>query len=403
MKFSVTNYKGVDEVEITASDGDLVLVAGKNGSGKSSFIDAITELFDARGVRLTPKPIRDGETKAVAEFTHEALDVRVRRTWTKDDGGKLEVHALDGAKYPKPADVLAKLTGGLIFDPGRFLTLDEKKQRDELLAKVELPFDLDALEREKAGALDRRLEAGRDMKRLAGALAELPTPPAGTPSELVSAAALVDELRAAERVHDEARTDGDEMVRLSRRYDALREEIDAVRAAITDLEFKISTRSELPDIDALRSRLDAVEETNAAVRDAQRRRQVEAELDDADAAHKTAQNALDAVEEKKRAGLAAAEWPDSGLGVDEQGVTLDGIPFRQVNTARRILAAARIATSGTPDLKLVIVSNGDLLDEESLAAVQELAAERGFTVLMERDRDESRQVGVEIREGRRVA
>ena len=410
MKFSVTNYKGIDEVEITATDGDLVLVAGKNGSGKSSFIDAITELFDARGVRLTPKPIRDGETKAIAEFEHEGLDVRVRRTWTKDDGGKLEVHALDGAKYPKPADVLAKLTGGLIFDPGRFLHLDEKRQRDELLAKVALPFDLDELERKAAGARERRLEAGREVKRLHGALASLPRVPDGMPVVEVSASAIVDELRAAERAHDER----DEMqirAAVARgRADEIRQEIadmqrelERVTRDAADVEFELSTAPDLPDVDAIRGRLAAVDETNEAVRVAKHHADLAAALSTAESDHAKAEADLGAIDEQKRAGMKAATWPDPDLGVDEGGVTLDGIPFRQVNTARRILAAARIATSGDPDLKLVIVSNGDLLDAESLEAVHDLAEARGFTVLMERDRDESRQVGVEIREGRRVA
>ena len=45
------------------------------------------------------------------------------------------------------------------------------------------------------------------------------------------------------------------------------------------------------------------------------------------------------------------------------------------------------------------MKDGDLLDADSLAAIRELADERGYTVLVERDRDESRQIGFTIESG----
>ena len=85
--------------------------------------------------------------------------------------------------------------------------------------------------------------------------------------------------------------------------------------------------------------------------------------------------------------------------MDENGVTFDGVPFTQVNSAMRRRVAFAIATAGDPKLRLVIIKDGDLLDADSLAAIRELADERGYTVLVERDRDESRQIGFTIEDG----
>ena len=409
MRFEVTNYKGIDRVSIEASEGDLVLIAGRNGAGKSSFIDGITELFDARGIRVTPKPIRDGESKAIAEFRSDELDVVIRRTWTKDDGGTLTIHSTDGARYQSPSRLLAELTGGLVFDPGRFLGLGEREQRAELLEQVDLPIDLDALAREESGAVERRRDAGREVKRLRGALDSMPKPPAGAPVEEVSASAVVAELDAATRLHEEARAREDVHRRLGDDIESRRATIERMQAELADLEseraalgFEIASAPALPDVDAIRDRLDSVEETNAQARAARERNSVAEELAAAESAQSDENELLADIERRKRDALAAADWPDEGLGITEDGVTLDGVPFRQANTARQIIAAMRIATAGDSRLRLVIVSSGDLLDADSLAAVQGIAAERGFTVLMERDRDESRSVGVEIREGRRV-
>lgn len=394
--FSVENFKGVREITLSP-EGSLVVIAGGNGAGKSSFIDAFVELFDPKGSRLTPKPIRDGEEEARAEFIDTDLDIRVVRTWKKNDAGRLEVFALDGAKYGKPAEVVAKLTGGLIFDPVAFLNLDEKKQRDALLAKVDLPFDIDEVAREKQGAEGRRLEAGRDVKRLEGALASIPTPAPGTPAEEVSSAevaAKLEEARAHNRAVQQTRAD---QLAAEQEIASAEARIAALRARVQDLAPRAAQR--LIDEEPLIEELGSVDAVNRQVRAAQERSRVADELAVARTARESAQADIDAVEAKKAAGLAAASFPVEGLSVDESGVTFEGIPFAQVNSAMRRRIAFAIATAGDPELRLVIVKDGDLLDAESLEGIRDIAARRGYTALIERDRDESRQIGFTIVDG----
>ncbi|CAN7515124.1 ATP-binding cassette domain-containing protein [Microbacterium maritypicum] len=405
-RFTVTDYKGVHQIDLSPT-GRLVVIAGANGAGKSSFIDAITELFDPKGSKLTPKPIREGAEEARAEYVDEDLQLRIRRVWKQNGtAGTLSVEALDGAKYSRPSDVVASLLGGAIFDPVAFLNLDEKKQRDALLAKVELPFDLDTLSREKAGVEQRRLEAGREVKRLQGALASLPKPSADAPAEEVSSTEILAELdaaRLAQRQREEAhaRYDG-----LAARYDELTRQIEELilqRERIGDeQEAARSGILSLPDavdIEPLQERLRNLDAINQAVRDRKAYERTATDLAAAQQLHDGAQAALDAIEQTKREGLAAAAFPVDGLSVDEAGVTFDGVPFGQVNSAMRRRVAFAIATAGEPKLKLVIVKDGDLLDADSLAAIREVADERGYTVLVERDRDESRSIGFTVRDG----
>lgn len=413
--FSVENYKGVREISLTP-EGALVVIAGGNGAGKSSFIDAFVELFDPKGTRLTPKPIRDGEDEARAEFTDTDLGVRIVRTWKKDDAGKLEVFALDGAKYSKPTEVVASLTGGLIFDPVAFLNLDERKQRDALLAKVDLPIDLDELAREKAGAESRRLDGGREVRRLQGALSSLPAPAPGAPTVEVSAADIIDAIQDAQQFERDGELHRIELNRHSAaisneegRIQELEHQLTLARAALVQAnEDHAAVAHELkhweeaperPDLDALRAKLAAVDETNATVRAVHEYTRVAAELAAATEVVTAAQMDIEAVEHQKQAALATAVFPVDGLSVDEDGVTFQGIPFGQVNTAMRRRVAFAIATAGDPKLRLVIVKDGDLLDADSLEGIRALADERGYTVLVERDRDESRQIGFTIQDG----
>jgi len=407
--FSVTDYKGVRQIDLSPS-GSLVVIAGGNGAGKSSFIDAITELFDPKGAKLTPKPIREGAEEARAEYVDEDLQLRISRVWKKNGtAGTLTVEALDGAKYSRPSDVVASLLGGAIFDPVAFLNLDEKKQRDALLAKVELPFDLDTLTREKAGAEQRRLEAGREVKRLEGALASLPKPDA--PAEEVSSAEILAELEAAQNQNIQVQRAGDLAQELAHRIEGVDRRIDQLREQIRTLDEerevldrrRIDAESDMQgdvvDVTPIQERLRNLDAVNQAVRDRKAYERTAADLAAAQHLHEGAQHALDAIEQTKREGLAAAQFPVAGLSVDEDGVTFDGVPFGQVNSAMRRRVAFAIATAGDPKLKLVIVKDGDLLDAGSLDAIREVADERGYTVLVERDRDESRSIGFTVQDG----
>lgn len=398
--FRVENYKGVREIELSP-DGSLVVIAGGNGAGKSSLIDAITELFDPRGAKLTPKPIREGADEARAEYVDEDLQLRIVRVWKKNGtAGTLTVEALDGARYGKPAEVVAQLTGGAIFDPVSWLNLPEKAQREELLAKVDLPFNIDELAREKAGAEDRRRDVGREVKRLQGALASMPAPADDVPDVEVSAGDLLERIQTAQDI-DRRQADADRHVeeareRIHRAEEALAAAKDALREAEVDAN---GVPSQDDDVDALRAELARADEINVAVRAKHARNAAARDLAEAEGSYQAEQEVLEGIEKQKRDGLAKAEFPIPGLSIDETGVTFEGVPFSQVNSAHRMRAAFGIATAGDPKLKLVIVRNGDLLDAESLDALAQIADERGYTALVERDRDSSREIGFTVQDG----
>ena len=404
--FSVSDYKGVREITLQPS-GRLVVIAGANGAGKSSFIDAITELFDPKGTKLTPMPIREGADEARAEYVDQDLDLKITRRWTKNGtAGTLTVETLDGAKYSRPADVVASLLGGAIFDPVAFLNLSAKDQREALLQKVTLPFDLDVLSRDKRAAEDRRLEAGREVKRLEGALASLPKPSPNLPDSELSAQDLLDEIQAAQEIEQRRSLANAAYDTHGARWEALDQQISELSRQRDEAqrlqEVAAAELNSLPtpvDVAPLRERLVAVEDTNAEIRAARQYLTVSGELQVADAAHQAAQGELERIAKVKAEGLAAATFPVDGLSVDDEGVTFNGVPFSQVNSAMRRRVAFAIATAGDPKLRLVIVKDGDLLDSDSLAAIAEIAEDRGYTVLVERDRDESRRIGFTVRAG----
>lgn len=401
--FKIENYKGISGTVEVSTNGGSVIVQGRNAAGKSSFIDGITELFDARGIRLTPHPINDGADEAKAEFIDTDLDVRIVREWKHGKDGKpaskISVYALDGAKHAKPAEVIAALTGGLIFDPSKFLQMDPKPQRDMLLRKVELPFDLEQLEAEERTAEEERLKLGQVARAAEGAVTNAHRPEPGTPATPVSTAELVGKLEEARthnaklaRAAQEVAELGAQSDSISTRITALRSEIVALETEMLNIEERrrearqVADEGSPIDTSEFEAQVANVDHINREVQVGEIFRALEEEADFKRREWEVADATVKMIQQRKAEGLKVAVFPHPALSVSDDGVLFDGVPFSQLNQGQREETAFAIATAGNPDLKLVIVKNGDMMDEVTLAKIDELALERGYTVLIERGR-----------------
>lgn len=388
--FKVKNYKAIEEVQITSGAG-LVVLGGKNGQGKSSFLDGCRELVKFVGKRETPEPIRLGEKSAEVEIVDEDRGRRYVRTFSRAKSGTISstvgVYALDGARYENGAQIIAEDMGAEMIDAAQFSMLSPRDQRDVLLRQVELPFDLDQLAGQKRTAEDERKLANADVKRLQGALATMPEPAKDLPETELSATDLLAQISEAQE-QKRAAVDAERAVNeAGDRLAAVRAELAAAEAAYDEADKHAQTVT-LPTVDvaALEAQVEGIESTNAAVRAAKQYDTTKADLAAAEKVAADKQTALDALEQKKRDALKAANFPDPLLTVDDEQVLYDGVPFSQVNSAKQIGVGFDIATLADRALKIGFIKNGDLLDDESLAEIEERAIARGYTVLVERGR-----------------
>lgn len=408
--YKVTTYKGlVDEVTITSGVG-LVVLAGDNKQGKSSFLDAVREVLRFAGTRETPEPIHQGADEASVEIIDHDRDRRYVRTFRRSKTGKvtseLAVYAIDGAKYSNPAEILAQDVGAEIIDAGEFARMSARDQRDALLRQIELPFDLDEIAREKAGAEGRRLEAGREVKRLQSVLASLDNP-LDAPNAEVSAHGIFEQIQAAQglaHTHEQEQMRLDEMSAESARMAAqiadLTGKFELLASAIRAQTASIAELPPVPDVAPLQAQLVQVDEINRGVRARKEYAKVADEYAGAETAQASAQRALDQIDERKRAGLAAAAFPDPLLSFDEAGVLYDGVPFSQLNDADKRIVGARILVGASDRaLRIGFVREGDLLDDDSLERLRQVAVDADYTFMVERGRDSSRDRGYCFNEG----
>ncbi|MGH3651588.1 AAA family ATPase [Glutamicibacter sp.] len=382
ISLTTTNYKRAKHVEIKPDpDGNLVIVAGKNGQGKSSVLDSIAAALGGANSKTTPKPIRDGEDRA--EIVLETEELTVTRVFTPS-GSRLTLTSKDGAKYPKAQAKLDELVGNLSMDPLAFTLLDDKKQLAQLLDLVDLPFDPDQLEAERKQVFDERTAVNRRVKEFESALAQFGELPEGVPANEVSVSELLGEYRKLEQAqqeNDRYLTDLNEsqykVQELERQLAAAKDHL----AKVTDFVSNLSDHT--ADLEQLRAQIDGAEETNRLVRKAQERGALSFQFEAAKGQANQLTAKLDQIAKTKADGLASAQFPVEGLGFTEDGVTYQSVPFKQASSAEQIRVSMAMAIALNPKLKVIRIQDGSLLDTDSLALIEATAQEHGYQIWLE--------------------
>lgn len=388
ISLTTTNYKRAKHVEIKPDpDGNLVIVAGKNGQGKSSVLDSIAAALGGANSKTTPKPIRDGEDRA--EIVLETEELTVTRVFTPS-GSRLTLTSKDGAKYPKAQAKLDELVGNLSMDPLAFTLLDDKKQLAQLLDLVDLPFNPDQLEAERKQVFDERTAVNRRVKEFESALAQFGELPADLPAAEVSVSELLGEYRDAERLVREQQNDRDEyessrrkMIETADQIKQLQKVLESHMKDMDTAKKAVEGHAALPDLTAIQAQIDGAEETNRLVRKAQERGALSFQFEAAKGQANQLTAKLDQIAKTKADGLAAAQFPVEGLGFTEEGVTYQGVPFKQASSAEQIRVSMAMAIALNPKLKVIRIQDGSLLDTDSLALIEETAQEHGYQIWLE--------------------
>lgn len=381
ISLTTTNYKRAKHVEIKPDpDGNLVIVAGKNGQGKSSVLDSIAAALGGANSKTTPKPIRDGEDRA--EIVLETEDLTVTRVFTPS-GSRLTLTSKDGAKYPKAQAKLDELVGNLSMDPLAFTLLDDKKQLAQLLDLVDLPFNPDQLEAERKQVFDDRTNVNRRVKEFESALAQFGELPADLPSAEVSVSGLLSEYHEARNKNEVLQRSQQFVETLQAEIEQMEEQLAKAKNDLSEALATVDPNAKPIDLTAIQAQIDGAEETNRLVRKAQERGALAFQFEAAKGQANQLTAKLDQIAKTKADRLAAAEFPVEGLGFTDEGVTYQGVPFKQASSAEQIRVSMAMAIALNPKLKVIRIQDGSLLDSDSLALIEATAQEHGYQIWLE--------------------
>lgn len=398
-------FKRLSAVEISPA-GDVVIISGKNGAGKSSVLDAIwLALGGAPAAKDsgTTRPVKDGEADAFVRL--DLGEITVTRKWTADGGSSLTVEGAKGKKFSSPQTLLDSLVGGLSFDPLAFSRMSPKEQRKALTEAVQLDFDPDAMDAQRKELYDERTAANRELKTLEARLSSMPIPKAGIPEDEENLSDLLNELKAANAETERQAQERHKLEEMRARATALKEQIDKLRGELSSLAEQgkaqadlVDSLGECPAIADIEQRINSIQETNAIVRAAKEYRTVKAMADTVRKESEELTRKMEGIELAKSQGFERAQFPVKGLAFDAEGVTFGGIPFQQCSSAEQVRIAVAVAAALNPKIRVIRIADGSLLDSSSMAEIERLAKEHDMQIWIERV-DESGGVGIVIEDG----
>lgn len=385
----IDNVKRLTAVDITP-EGSLVTIKGRNGQGKSSVLDAIA--YALGGTRLQPPEV----IHRGAEFAQVLLETDqyvIKRRWTANDRSTITVKSKEGATFPSPQALLDKLVGRISFDPLSFMRMAPKEQAAALRQLVGLDFSaLDARRREifeERAGVNKELAATQVLLDATTCYPDAPAAPVSLAALLADETAARMTLGSNEAKRKEATAaavaleDAVDAVAAARR--ALRIATDAEEAARVREATAREAAAGLvdPDLAAIREQLGKVEQVNAQVQQNARRAELDKALASARLEADRLSGQIAAIDAEKATALAAAPFPVPGLSFDGDLVTFRGLPIEQAADSERLRIAIGIGIAMNPTLKVLLIRDGSLLDEESLAIVGQMSEAAGAQVWLE--------------------
>ena len=175
----------------------------------------------------------------------------------------------------------------------------------------------------------------------------------------------------------------------AKRIHDLNEQITALRRTqqtrVTEAENmqQAIDNTEMPNLAYIEDELATVEDTNAKIRAnnaaCERLNEKQALRD----AYEGLTQRLTELDEQKAAALAAATFPVDGLSFDSTGVLYRGVPLSQASSAEQIRVSLAMGMALNPKLRVLMIKDGSLLDEDSMAAIRDQVADGDFQLWLE--------------------
>lgn len=391
------NFKALHDVTIHAAGRRVVIVGGKNAAGKSSVLDAVIAAL--AGKRAVPtEPVRRGEDSGEIEV--EVGDFIVRRTFKADGRTALTVRSKDGAKYGQAR--LDAIFSDLGPDPLAFISAKPDAQIE--IAKEALGLDFSDLDEAYERHFERRTEVNRTVARLGAELQGI-TFHNDAPEQEVSVSDLVarvqvvsEQLAEKSMLEQRAERHRATVADCKDRVAMLHKQIAELEQQVTSLEDQADKELQLAILDAasanqivpdedreeLRRQITGAESINARVRENARGADLSTRLQAAKAESQSISDLLLDIVEARRTRIAEAKFPVEGLELSEIGIVLNGIPFDQASSAERLRVAVAMGLAMNPELRVFLVRDGSLLDEDSLRLFDEMAEQHDAQFWIER-------------------
>lgn len=370
---TLKNFQKVSFAKIEPS-GNLIVLAGKNGAGKTSTNDGIEAVLTGHNGRNIKRPIKDGHGKATIDVKLSDGTTLIRGY--TPSGTTLKGLDAAGNKFGQ-RDLDARISR-LGIDGRKFISLGEKEQLQALLSIVDLPFKPAELDAERKMLEAQRLAVGQQGKAIGDPHAD-----PNIPTEETSVSEIISAIRAGEASNELIDTAEHSVQHWAGEVEQLKEALATAERNLAGANAMLASSPERVDTNVLAAQLDSVEESNAAIRannlvreQAQRKIELRAQYEELT-------EKIKALDKRKTDGLAQAEMPIEGLTFDDEGVLYQGVPFSRASGREQLIVSCAMIMATNPEIRVIIIRDGNVLDMEGMQILNDMAEATNFQVFIE--------------------
>lgn len=401
------DLRNINIVEVDLRGKNWIEINGKNGAAKTTFIDIlflsmIGTKYLGRGYPAW-RIIRKGKDRAIvkAVIGNEERKIEIKRTITrKEIDGKIEtggtLTTTDTAGKSLSQNYLDHLISEFTVDP---LSFQRKSAREQIdLLKRLGGIDTTKIEEKYEDVKSKRTNTNRDIKRLEGYMVQMADI---KEVELVDMDKLFKERNEIDKFNDDQRmlkakveaidcnitTYAKSIFSIDSQIAALREErktkSDLLDRAQVDLE-DIHKPEQEKNFEAVELQIKNAEKTNHDARLYKNKVEKEKELIEKKEYSAKLTGIMNTCIIEKNKQIQDSKLPFKNIQFDEAvGILIDGIPLSQKSRAEQIKISARIGIEMHPELKILCIKVGSILDSESYEVLKELAEEYDYQILVE--------------------
>lgn len=413
LELEIRNLKGIEHLHLKV--GNVVVIEGENGAGKSSVLDALRTVFEGG---QDPGLIRRGAKKAeVRMLLSDGVTIRKSITPKASD---LTISDPNGGVVRSPKAYVEQLASGFAFDPLSLMVAKPKDRAAFLLDAMPISFtaaevreaagykvhsesvDLEGLMAIHQAIYEERTQQNRLERDAAGTVSELRKTlsedqadgatdwtkveaDAQTKLQELQKAFEAEEARQHRECEDKVERERQEAeAEIARVRERLQQRITSIREA-SEKE-RSATRTEYegvktPLIQASEARMKAEQ----AVKDATIREHIERTQQKAEQCARRSQELTEALASLQALRDSRLEQlPLPGVVAREGEIYVDDVPFAHLNTAKQIELVYSLAQLKTGELPLMIVDGAERLDAETYQGFLEAAKSSGMQVIVAR-------------------
>jgi len=419
LRAETKNFKNIELNTIDIA-GRSMIIAGKNGTGKSSLIQSLLSPINSNYVPL--EPIKKGEESGHTEITiggyanGEHVKYNVGYYFSQEHKrGRLTLSDKTGAKIKGgEKGILDSIIGNISFDIMDFIAMGQTKtgkpSKDGVREQIEIlkglmPDEdlkkLADLDFEKTKKYDERTEINRSIKFKESSIdkSSFTIEDIEKYSEEKSAASIAESItkaRAYNESFDAARTfvdsyEATEKVKLGR-IEEIKAELAKAETELTELKDKKTKADKFfakdpkrKDIEALNKSLNNISEHNTKHNEIKALEVLKEEVVKEKEEAEVLSTRLKEIDSEKKIVFKTSKMPIKGLAFNDESVTFRDLPLSEGNIPKSQLIAIglKVGMALNPNLRLLVIRDGSLLDEDTMKYILKTCEKNNYQLLIE--------------------